>query len=93
MNATGGNPWGRRVVIALPYLWLIAPKLLPKRRIDLEDPSPRLFEARLHIDEHSAVVNRTRRFWRQAATQRAVRRCVFPVPQSPMNTTGSVRSM
>lgn len=45
--------------IAIVYLWLVAPRLLPKRRIELEDPSPRLFEARLLIDESSAVVNKT----------------------------------
>ncbi len=45
--------------IAVVYLWLIAPRLLPKNRIELENPSPRLFEARLHIDEHSAVVDKT----------------------------------
>jgi len=45
--------------VAVIYLWLVAPRLLPKREIELENPSPRLFEARLHIDEHSAVVNRT----------------------------------
>jgi di/tricarboxylate transporter len=45
--------------VAVVYLWLVAPRLLPKRTIELEDPSPRLFEARLHIDEDSAVVDKT----------------------------------
>lgn len=45
--------------VAVVYLWLVAPRLLPKRKIELEDPSPRLFEARLHLDEHSTAVNRT----------------------------------
>lgn len=45
--------------VAVVYLWLIAPKLLPKRKIELEDPSPRLFEARLLLDEHSLAVNKT----------------------------------
>jgi len=45
--------------VAIVYLWLIAPRLLPKRKIALEDPSPRLFEARLLLDERSAAANRT----------------------------------
>jgi len=45
--------------VAIVYLWLIAPRLLPDREIDLEDPSPRLFEARLHIDEDSPWVDKT----------------------------------
>ena len=36
-----------------------------------------------------AVVNRTRRRWRQAATQSPVARWVLPVPASPTNRIGS----
>ncbi len=45
--------------VAVVYLWLVAPRLLPKRKIELEDPSPRLFEARLQITEDSTVVGKT----------------------------------
>ncbi len=45
--------------VAVIYLWLVAPRLLPARRIDLEDPSPRLFEARLHLDDDSLAVDRS----------------------------------
>ncbi len=45
--------------VALVYLWLVAPRLLPARRIELEDPSPRLFEARLHLEEQSAATGKT----------------------------------
>lgn len=45
--------------VAVLYLWLVAPRLLPRRRIQLEDASPRLFEARLHIDENSLVADKT----------------------------------
>jgi di/tricarboxylate transporter len=45
--------------VAVVYLWLVAPRLLPARRIELEDQSPRLFEARLHLDDHSTAVDRT----------------------------------
>ena len=45
--------------LAFVYLWLIAPLLLPKRDIQLSDPSPRLFEARLHLPAQSPAVGRT----------------------------------
>lgn len=37
--------------VAILYLWLIAPLLLPKRHAPLEDISPRLFSGRLHVEE------------------------------------------
>lgn len=39
--------------IAIVYLWLVAPKLLPKRTPSLPDTSPRLFSAYLNINEES----------------------------------------
>ncbi len=39
--------------IAILYLWLIAPRLIPERTPLLADTSPRLFEAMLHIEEDS----------------------------------------
>lgn len=44
--------------VAIVYLWLIAPRLLPARTMHLESLSPRLFEARLQIDEGSPFVDR-----------------------------------
>lgn len=44
--------------VAIVYLWLVAPRLLPPRAITLENPSPRVFEARLQIDEGSPFVER-----------------------------------
>jgi hypothetical protein len=41
----------------------------------------------------AAVVKRTRRFCRQAATHSPVSKWVLPVPHSPMNKTGSARSI
>ncbi|MGB1198375.1 MAG: SLC13 family permease [Thalassotalea sp.] len=40
-------------VVAIAYLWIIAPKLLPKRSPSLPDTSPRLFSAYLNINEDS----------------------------------------
>ncbi len=44
--------------VAIVYLWLIAPRLLPDREIALDDISPRIFEARLRIEENSPVVGK-----------------------------------
>ncbi|MEM6709957.1 MAG: SLC13 family permease [Pseudomonadota bacterium] len=45
--------------VAIVYLWLIAPRLLPHRDISLQDTSQRLFDARLQLDEKSPVVGKT----------------------------------
>jgi len=45
--------------VGIVYLWLIAPRLLPDREIALADTSPRIFEARLHIEEDSPVAGKT----------------------------------
>ena len=39
--------------IAILYLWLIAPRLLPKRPADLLDAAPRIFSAALYVSEES----------------------------------------
>ncbi len=45
--------------VGIVYLWLIAPRLLPDREIGLGDTSPRIFEARLHIEEDAPVAGKT----------------------------------
>jgi di/tricarboxylate transporter len=45
--------------IAILYLWLIAPRLLPEREPLMPDASPRLFSARLNIQEKSDFVGKT----------------------------------
>ncbi|MFV1996733.1 MAG: SLC13 family permease [Acidiferrobacterales bacterium] len=39
--------------LAILYLWLVAPRLLPARATHLADTSPRVFAALLHIPENS----------------------------------------
>jgi len=46
-------------VVAVLYLWLIAPKLLPKRTPSMPDTSPRLFSAYLNVGEESEVNGKT----------------------------------
>ncbi len=41
--------------IGIIYLWLIAPRLLPKRDTSLSDSSPRIFTAHLEITEESEL--------------------------------------
>lgn len=37
--------------IAIAYLWLVAPRILPNRTTPLGDMSPRVFSGRLHVEE------------------------------------------
>ncbi len=43
-------------VVALLYLWLIAPRILPEREASLPDTSPRLFSAYLHVGENCPLI-------------------------------------
>lgn len=45
--------------MAIVYLWLIAPHLLPKREASLTDTSPRIFAAQLAVPENSFGVDKT----------------------------------
>lgn len=45
--------------VAIIYLWLIAPRLLPGRVSKLSDPSPRLFDARILLNDESTAVGKT----------------------------------
>ncbi len=45
--------------VAIIYLWLIAPRLLPGRVSKLSDPSPRLFDARLLLTDESLASGKT----------------------------------
>jgi di/tricarboxylate transporter len=45
--------------VAIAYLWLLAPRMLPKRELELTDSSPRLFQARLHLDDNSPCVDKS----------------------------------
>ncbi len=47
--------------IAILYLWLVAPRLLPDRELALQDSSARLFNARLKLPEGSPAIGKTLR--------------------------------
>ncbi|BDQ33709.1 SLC13 family permease [Pseudodesulfovibrio portus] len=42
--------------VGILYLWLVAPRLIPKRDISLTDPSPRIFTAHLGVTAESLLV-------------------------------------
>lgn len=45
--------------VALLYLWLIAPLLLPNTKVALADSSPRVFQALLALNENSPAIGKT----------------------------------
>jgi len=45
--------------VAIVYLWVIAPLLLPDRKIVLSEFSPRLFEARIHLEDESLAIDKS----------------------------------
>ncbi len=45
--------------VAIVYLWLIAPRIMPVRQTELEDNRPRVFSAQLHIPEDSFADGKT----------------------------------
>ncbi len=46
-------------LVAIVYLWLVAPRLVPPRQAPLENVSSRVFTAQLVLDEDSPVVGQT----------------------------------
>ena len=45
--------------LAILFLWLLAPRMLPRREALMEDTSPRVFTAQLHVDEESFAAGKT----------------------------------
>jgi len=45
--------------LAILFLWLIAPRLLPRREALMEDTSPRIFTAHLNVEETSFAAGKT----------------------------------
>lgn len=45
--------------VAILFLWLIAPRMIPRREAHMEDTSPRVFTAHLHVDEESFAAGKT----------------------------------
>lgn len=45
--------------IAIVFLWLVAPRMLPQRESHMQDTSPRIFTALLHIEPESYAEGKT----------------------------------
>ena len=45
--------------VGILYLWLVAPRLLPARKVPLADTTPRVFDAVFHINDDSAARGKT----------------------------------
>ncbi len=45
--------------VAIAYLWLVAPRMLPSKASNMSDLSPRLYEARLLLSEGSPAIGGT----------------------------------
>ncbi len=45
--------------VAVLYLWLIAPKLLPNRQVPMKSPVKRLYTAQIRLDENSQATGTT----------------------------------
>lgn len=45
--------------VGILFLWLVGPRLVPERVPPLEDTSPRVFSAQLHVDEDSFAAGKT----------------------------------
>jgi di/tricarboxylate transporter len=45
--------------LAILFLWLVAPRMLPKREALMEDTSPRVFNAQLNVEEESFAAGKT----------------------------------
>ncbi|MDT8382782.1 MAG: SLC13 family permease [Gammaproteobacteria bacterium] len=45
--------------VAILFLWLVAPRMLPQRQGHMADTSPRIFSATLHVEEDSAAEGKT----------------------------------
>lgn len=46
-------------VVAILYLWLVVPRIIPDRKPPLENTSPRVFSAEIKLKEDGFAVNRT----------------------------------
>ena len=86
--------------VAILYLWLVAPRLLPDRKIDLADSSPRMFQARLHLGENSPVIDQTVADAKKLASDGInivrIRRgdhVIYPLPDAKLKVGDSLRVM
>jgi di/tricarboxylate transporter len=79
--------------VGLLYLWLIAPRILPKRDLVLADSSPRIFTAQLVIKEDSAAAGKrlselialTNNIMKVEKIRRTETTYIMPLPDAVIN--------
>jgi di/tricarboxylate transporter len=76
--------------IGLVYLWLVAPLILPRRDMVMEDTSPRVFSAHLEIREGSQadgmnlseIISLTQNYMKVEGVRRSKTTCIMPLPDA-----------
>lgn len=79
--------------LAIVYLWLIAPRLLPARKTHLADTSPRVFAAVLHIPEGcfadgkslAEIIDKTQGAMKINRVLRGRNTAILPLPDAVIN--------
>ncbi len=85
--------------IAILYLWLVAPKIIPERQAAMKNTSPRVFTAQLHISENSwadgktlaEVINKTEGQMKVARIQRGSEATIVPMPDAKIRAGDKLR--
>jgi di/tricarboxylate transporter len=78
------KPAALAAIPGLLYLWLIAPRLLPRREAAFTALSPRLFEAQLHLGETSVAVGKTLREAKALANDELSVKTIVRLPDLPI---------
>lgn len=85
--------------IAIIYLWLIAPKIIPEREAAMKNTSPRLFTGLLHINENSwaagktlaEAIGKTEGQMKVARIQRGSESSIIPMPDAKIKVGDKLR--
>lgn len=85
--------------VAIVYLWLVAPRILPERQAVMKNTSPRVFTAQLHIEEDSfadgktlsEVINKTDGQMKVVRIQRGEEISIVPMPDAKVKAGDRLR--
>ncbi len=85
--------------VAIVYLWLVAPRILPERQAVMKNTSPRVFTAQLHIEKGSfadgktlsEVINKTDGQMKVIRIQRGEEISIVPMPDAKVKAGDRLR--
>ncbi|MCW9027357.1 MAG: SLC13 family permease [Kangiella sp.] len=85
--------------VAIIYLWLVAPRILPERQAVMKNTSPRVFTAQLHIEAGSfadgktlsEVINKTDGQMKVVRIQRGEEISIVPMPDAKVKAGDRLR--